>query len=37
MKFQDSGFNGSKVTVGTIKCDARMHAQWLYAGIITAL
>ena len=24
MKFQDSSFNGLKVTVGTKKCDARM-------------
>ena len=26
MKFQDSSFNGLKVTVGTKKCDARTHA-----------
>ena len=25
MKFQDSSFNGLKVTVGTKKCDARTH------------
>ena len=27
MKFQDSTFNGLKVTVGTKKCDAHMHGQ----------
>ena len=26
MKFQDSSFNGYKVTVGTKKCDARTRA-----------
>ena len=26
MKFQDSSFNGLKVTVGTKKCDTRTHA-----------
>ena len=25
MKFQDSSFNGLKVTVGTKKCDPRTH------------
>ena len=27
MKFQDSGFNGLKVRVGTKKCDPRTHSQ----------